>query len=164
MNKALQKERLLKLAWLLENLEDEFPARKVRFNLSGWAYKSPSCNTFACACGWAGLHPWFRRRGFITDITDGDVHYRDHFGFNAVERFFSLNFPTAQYLFSISSYSPGKADRQNVTRRIRAYVRDHFSTEDKIKPRPRSKPGITDNPAVRGPAVRGVDDITLLEE
>lgn len=121
---AQSKERLLKLAWLLDNLTTEFPKLKVRFNLDGWAEKATSCHTTACACGWAGLHPWFRRKGFRTDLKFGNVEYGVSAGFGAVGRFFDLGINERGYLFIAKSYPKGHRGRRDVARRIRKFVKE----------------------------------------
>lgn len=164
-NKALSRERLLKLAWLLENLTEEFPQKKVRFDLEIWAAKHSSCHTVACACGWAGMHPWFRRRGFKTTggsktgILTNEITYKDYEGFTAAGEFFGLKPGDTRHIFSYLYYENDHDGRRDVARRIRAFVKDNFDLKDKIKPLSKGKSGITVNLAVTG-----VDDITLLEE
>src|SRR5687767_14355109 len=53
------------------------------------------CGTSACAAGWAGSDPWFRKRGFYTTANDS-VRYAPKkkswilSGFHAIEEFFQI--------------------------------------------------------------------------
>lgn len=49
----------------------ELPAheKKKHFNMGVWITKT-KCGTVACAAGWAGLDPWFRRRGLKVQLDD----------------------------------------------------------------------------------------------
>lgn len=38
--------------------------RKKHFDMGTWGAKT-QCGTVACAAGWAGMDPWFKRRGFV---------------------------------------------------------------------------------------------------
>lgn len=76
----------------------------------------PSCDTTACACGYAAMDPWFRRQGFTFEPcgnTDYDLRLvatdyhgitRVTEGWEAVETLFELNEEQAQELFSMSQY------------------------------------------------------------
>lgn len=70
-----------------------------------------SCGTVACAIGWVGLDPWFRRRGFSSNQVPGSRLYEpiyrhsgdeDH-GWNAVCVFFNLTLEAARRLFGLST-------------------------------------------------------------
>lgn len=61
------------------------------------------CGTTACACGYAGLDRWFRDAGFQTSH-NGWVEFKEHFGWDAVKKFFRLNQADASYLFDAKSY------------------------------------------------------------
>lgn len=62
-----------------------------------------NCGTTACACGYAGLDPWFRKEGFITDET-GNVTFGVFESWGAVEKFFGLTEVEGVSLFSRYSY------------------------------------------------------------
>lgn len=67
------------------------------------------CGAVACACGYAGLDPQFRKEGFLT-LPDGQIKYylreeRSYYSnWTAVKRFFGLQPYEAQYLFGSESY------------------------------------------------------------
>lgn len=112
----MNKERLLKLAELLENL----PEGRPKFSLENWYH----CGTAACAVGHAAIDPWFRRRG-LKLIKIGRWHepaYRDDEGWSAVAAFFGIYIIDAEFLFSAESYDRG--DRRSVARRIRKFVKE----------------------------------------
>lgn len=68
------------------------------------------CGTTACACGYAGLDPWFRQRGFTT-LADGGVQGPEGtFGWTAVREFFQMNHTKAKFLFDPTSYIEGYGD------------------------------------------------------
>jgi len=96
----VNKERLLKLA---EVLETESRGRvltvpgngKIGFDLGVYAFhddenRTHGCGTAACALGYAGLHPWFRRRGVKTDIESGDVKFPGGLNVDAAAVFFDI--------------------------------------------------------------------------
>jgi len=89
------------------------------------------CGTAACACGWAGSDPWFRKRGFFTGPDFGvcyvkyneatDKHDK-HYDFPGVMMFFGIpNYEDAKYLFF--PYSSYEQTPNAVAMRIREYVR-----------------------------------------
>jgi len=117
-------ERLLKLAWLLENLPEEIPKMKfpkppkdIRFDLELWF----DCGTQACAIGFAACHPWFNQRHFKFDVSIDPVFDGD-WGFHAVNPFFGISSTAGHRLFVNDSYKRG--NRRDVATRIRAFVRN----------------------------------------
>lgn len=67
--------------------------RAKHFNMGHWGQKT-DCGTSACAAGFCGLDPWFRRRGFRLEVLDGicsefmNLEYREHLDWEAVYHFF----------------------------------------------------------------------------
>jgi hypothetical protein len=57
-----------------------------------------NCGCTACATGYAGLDPWFRERGFMTE-KDGRVMFNDERGWSALTEFYDLDEFAAEYLF-----------------------------------------------------------------
>lgn len=115
----MHKERLLRLADLLENL----PQGKPYFNMAWW-YR---CGTSACAAGQACLDPWFNRRGLKLDVKDipheiSPPVYKGHSGWAAVHAFFDLNKGQARRLFDQHWYPGFRPSRQAVAKRIREFV------------------------------------------
>lgn len=124
----MNKERLLKLA---EVLETESRGRvltvpgsgKVEFDM-GLVISKNGCGTAACAMGYAGLHPWFNRRGLVYDGFNG-IKYRGVPGtssFRAAAAFFEISRYDADELFT-SSYA-AETPKQ-VAKRIREFVAAH---------------------------------------
>ncbi len=115
-------ERLEQVVRVLEELPKE-----KKFNLISFM----TCGTTACACGWAGTDPWFRRRGFKTDKYRKSSHgynvfYREKGrifeGMEATRKFFGLNFETSSYLFIRSSYENGS--KRVVIRRLKSFIKE----------------------------------------
>ena len=85
------------------------------------------CNTAACACGYAGLDKWFRKKGFSFDpvgyagaisfVSNDDPSDIDT-GFTAVERFFGLSDVQAKWLFLPSK---GYTKPQHVIDRLKLF-------------------------------------------
>lgn len=57
-------------------------------------FDTKGCCTAACAAGWAGLDPWFQKRGFVSD----------NLSFSRCREFFDLAPYTSKWLFSPYSY------------------------------------------------------------
>ena len=117
-------ERLLKLAWLLENLPAEIPKMKfpkpsknITFNLREWF----SCGTAACAVGFAACHPWFNERELRLSYNNNPM-YDNMYNFSAAALFFGAQYGEARYLFAPQDYKRG--NRRDVAKRIRAFVRN----------------------------------------
>ena len=96
--------------------------REKKFNLARWM----TCGTTACACGWAGSDPWFRRRGFRTVKTSDSysIFYNEQYGFGAVKEFFGLESDKMFYLF-VRSYYGRDGSKRAVIRRLNAFIREN---------------------------------------
>jgi hypothetical protein len=149
---SINKIALLRLADKLEGkgpyIKDG-PIKKSRFRMDTWIETSNvqmqfnknlgkdvvlpnlTCGTSACAAGWAGSDPWFRKRGFFTGPDFGvcyvkyneatDKHDK-HYDFLGVMMFFDIpNYEDAKYLFF--PYSSYEQTPNAVAMRIREYVR-----------------------------------------
>jgi len=135
---SINKIALLRLADKLEGkgpyIKDG-PIKKSRFRMDTWIETSNvqmqfnknlgkdvvlpnlTCGTSACAAGWAGSDPWFRKRGFYTTPYN-NVLYKGIADFSAVANFFKIDFGAARELFSGEfSDSP-----KHVAWKIRIYV------------------------------------------
>jgi hypothetical protein len=140
----MNKERLLKLASELERCSDGRSLKvpqdgKISFCMGTWGseakvYKSmgyvgiqAGCGTVACAMGFAGFHPWFRKRGLKTDVEFEQVSYKGHSDFGAATAFFSIHANDAEYLFADWQYPDEKRNPtpKQVAKRIRKFVADH---------------------------------------
>lgn len=128
MNLTTSNRRLLKVAEVLEAIPRTFKQRAKAgvpdFDMSTFFddYGSQSegvCGTAACAAGYAGLNPWFRRKGFITDRIKGDVRFNDETGFDACEDFFGLSDEQALALFTPNL---GHETPKQVAKNIRKFV------------------------------------------
>lgn len=115
-------ERLLKLADVLENFkaERENLIEPIQaFDLREW-----KCGTAACACGTAGLHPWFRDQGFtLRSGTFGEPMFKTYRDFEAVEAFFEIDDDDSTHLFLDASYPEGRRGPKSVAKRIRSFVK-----------------------------------------
>ena len=115
MMKAKSIERLEQVVRVLEELP-----RAKKFNLRTWM----TCGTTACACGWAGMDPWFRRRGFKTKKQGGyDVCYKSYTGIWATRIFFDLTRNEGQWLFLRSGYGRDGSKRA-VIQRLKTFIRE----------------------------------------
>jgi hypothetical protein len=114
-------ERLTKLAELLESATGRdvpFPTRRKPATLDMRVFaKRDECGTVACAAGIAGLHPWFRRQGFQTNINTGWVAFGRYSGGQAVHEFFGT-----WQVFSPDFYR-GKPSPKVVAKAIRTLLR-----------------------------------------
>lgn len=129
--KAIYKERLLKLADVLDDFEaecanliqtdDDYNNERVtRFDMDWF-----KCGTSACAAGIAGLHPWFRRRGLIwngSGLFFKKVKYK-----YALSAFFGLDDEAVEYLFATehSDYATSRRTAKDEANIIRYYVEEH---------------------------------------
>ena len=113
--KKLHKERLLQVVRVL----DELPKGK-KLDLGTWY----ECGTVACACGWSGQDPWFRRRGFRSEKTRGKgrVYFKNQGDGEAVQEFFGLSLHHTAYLFFPYRYERGS--KRDVINRIKRFVSD----------------------------------------
>jgi hypothetical protein len=139
---AINKIALLRLADKLEGkgpYMKDGPIKKNRFNMGIWVNSEETikmeynkklnrdvvlpnltCGTAACACGWAGSDPWFRKRGFYTTPYN-NVIYEGLSDFSAVEFFFKINRFDSKILFSGRSGDSPKS----VAQKIRKFVEDY---------------------------------------
>lgn len=72
------------------------------------------CGTTACACGFAGMDPWFREQGFKFDFVNdrrGTIYFHQASGWEAVTSFFGLSYEEAAQLFYQESYSELDGDK-----------------------------------------------------
>jgi hypothetical protein len=116
MLKSQTKERLLKLADVLDNFKTEVghlavpPGKYSKpvksFDMTEFVRQNYDikinqsfCGTAACAWGIAGLHPWFRRRGVSVD-ENGTVIFKGNFDFDAAQQFFGLPSYEVEELYS----------------------------------------------------------------
>lgn len=85
------------------------------------------CGTTACACGFAGLDPWFRKQGFKTTF-HGELKFVtsevDEEHFEAVEEFFGIDEGTAMNLFYPDHYRhlEDGGSLANVRARVAAFL------------------------------------------
>ncbi len=113
------KERLQQVVRVLEELP-----KKKRFNLARFM----TCGTTACALGWAGDDPWFRRRGFKTFVLQGwhflgyNISFADETGMDAARSFFALTTNESHHLFICGEY-PRDRSKRAVSRRITAFIK-----------------------------------------
>lgn len=105
-------ERLTALRGILNMHERAIKARKA-CKLNGvsrkWDMGTWDCGSAACALGSAGLNPWFKERGLVTDISEGAVFLRFPNGeltegCEAGEEFFGITFEESESLFSVWEY------------------------------------------------------------
>lgn len=84
-----------------------------------------NCGCSACACGYAGLDPWFREQGFIT-TPRGTVTFGDAQSWQAVEAFFDLRASESHYLFS----SGDQTSREDTIARIERFLTEGYPEWD----------------------------------
>lgn len=136
--------RLEKLYAFLGTVEPE------KFDFSIWATangdtavvpKLNACGTTACALGWAGSMPEFRKRGlkliWDKDHPNSHVMFTDrdgerYFGEIAGEAFFGLTENEAYHLFIPESYAAETMPLSQYRRRLRKFI-DRKKRELKIK-------------------------------
>ena len=118
----MEKKYIERLEQVIRVLE-ELP-REKKFNLRSFM----TCGTTACACGWAGADPWFRRRGFKTEkyhshvgSTLYNVSYQEFGGMDAVRKFFGLDFATSYHLFIKDLFQDNS--KRAVIRRLRRFLK-----------------------------------------
>ncbi len=136
-------EAMNQLLRVLHNVSRDV-SKRVKFNLNDWmdvnnsdvtkeaglqndvvtdvTYIPHTCGCTACACGYAGLDPWFREQGFKT-TPSGNVMFDDDFdGWYAVEKFFGINTNTAYKLFQSSSYLTEQQEDDGMLVRVEAVI------------------------------------------
>jgi hypothetical protein len=133
------KRRLLKLADKLDEVAEDNKLRR-QFDLDSWksdTYKRGTCNSTACACGFAASIPSFKKQG-LRVVEDGDYYdndtnkeviqyelkYAGYESLEAAEKFFYLeDWEDADYLFFPGCYPENKRkSAKYVANRIRSYV------------------------------------------
>lgn len=82
-----------------------------------------NCGCSACACGYAGLDPWFREQGFCT-TPSGTVTFSGFQSWEAVQAFFDISARIAERLFS----SGDMTSREDTIARIEDFLK--FSDEE----------------------------------
>lgn len=125
--KNIKTDRLKKLSELMRQVHKLDTKRKA-FDIGSWfsnmavtdkeivalptleakVQKMNECGTNACACGWAGLVPEFRKDGFR--VVDTDIKYRGESGLQAAAAFFGISYKMADYFFISSSYEERTSD------------------------------------------------------
>jgi len=108
---TVYRERLCALADLLETIDDR------AFDLRDWQ-RNGSCDSVACAVGWALRDDWFRNQGLVRD--DRSPGFRGLKGWRAVRTFFGLNREEAFYLFHAGKYDD--PTREAVLDRVRRFA------------------------------------------
>jgi hypothetical protein len=86
-------ERFEQLIRVLRGLSPH--ERRKHFNMRNWGIET-ECGTTACAAGFCGLDPWFRRRGFRLAKTDADsslrvIETKNHLGWDALHDYFGYD-------------------------------------------------------------------------
>jgi len=107
----LYRTRLLGLCRVLESVEDD------AFDLRDWA-RNGSCNSVACAVGWAIRDDWFGEQGLTRE--GRSPAYGGLTGWKAVRAFFGLSRDEAFHLFHVGKYDD--ATRPVVLDRIRRFA------------------------------------------
>jgi len=119
----MEKKYIERLEQVIRVLE-ELP-REKKFDITTFMV----CGTTACACGWAGADPWFRRRGFKTEkyetLYEYDVFYKHMNGMNAVREFFGLDLTQSHHLFIQSLNNLNKdCSKRGTIRRLKAFIKE----------------------------------------
>jgi hypothetical protein len=126
-------DRLEKLYTFLGTIKPE------KFDFSYWSTAANddtakdinACGTTACAMGWAGSMPEFRKRGlklvWEKDENTGDVEFVDRngyklFGEHAGAKFFGLTYEEAEFLFIPASDTAEKMPVNLYRRRLRKFI------------------------------------------
>lgn len=139
----MNKERLLKLASELERCsrgrvltipgdgKAEFDLGLVAIGSLRNGTKSPgySCGSACCAMGFAGVHPWFKKRGLRWSPTPDaftntpfSINERDAGGYlDAGAQFFGVDRETARTLFNPNE---NNETPKQYAKRIRAFVKE----------------------------------------
>jgi hypothetical protein len=124
-------ERLLKLADILDDFENQKPEGVERFDMESW-----HCGTAACAAGTAALHPWFNGQGLYMGASvwsPGRIpRYNGYINFTALENFFEISEADAAWLFDPMEYDNPyltPVHPWDVATRIRILVADFQETQ-----------------------------------
>ena len=119
-----------------------------RFDINSFGVPAETeCGTAACLAGHAGLHPWFRRRGFA--LYPADTTYRaamslltkdnnnptemcqNFFGFRPVARDFGFS-GLEGHVFCPDFYTNGDPTAAEATAAVRLYM-EYFWTKSEVK-------------------------------
>lgn len=106
----MNKERLQTLADFLKT-----PLPQEKFDIESWrsglnttdrGLRAVSCNTVACAVGWACAIPEFKALGlkYKQGPWTGRPNFKGNDGWDAVTNFFDLRYSDCFYLFDADSY------------------------------------------------------------
>jgi hypothetical protein len=123
---------------LAEFLETRVPASK--FDLDSWTQDDcatgVSCDTAACAVGWACSIPEFRAYGFVLNGNpNAEPFFDGELGWEAVIKFFDIHRSAAEFLFYSGKYDD-EPSITNVATRIRNFVATNvLSTNRNMKER-----------------------------
>ena len=133
-------ERTQQIVRVLREVRDD----GRNFSLSVWGeeiHEEDKCGTVACAIGWMGFNPWFRRRGFCMVVDDenedqGQKMYLPRFshqggvyeGWDAVTRFFGIGEPQQNWLF-IAAYYPEDYTIDTVIDRVNSHISENYGAE-----------------------------------
>lgn len=140
-------ERLLRLADKLDGVgpyADVGPISRDKFDLTNFytmdAYTrnafvstvdiladelaDPACGTAACACGYAGVDPWFRKRGLFAKTTSFGDDFTVSFMNKGIADFFGIVGSRWSYFFVVSSYDVGTP--RMVANRIRNFLESSY--------------------------------------
>lgn len=102
---------------------------RLRVNKLHSSRKPSECGFAACAIGWAGTIPSFKRAGFkmTHNLSRGlgfNFHptYGNEEGFDAVSAFFDITWDQSTMLFGVDSYRSGNPRPSTVAKSIRQFV------------------------------------------
>ena len=110
-------DRLRQVVRVLEELPKD---GKHRFGLQTWS-SVWGCGTTACAVGWAGLDPWFRRRGLKVSANNNWIEFRESSNVEAANKFFGLDEDEEEFDFLFVDRAYKRGSRTDVTRRINSF-------------------------------------------
>jgi len=114
----LEPKHIKRLEQVVRVLEELSPENKLNMDL--WM-----CGTTGCACGWAGMDPWFIKQGFRL-LKEGDefgLYYGDNYGRQAAIRFFGMTDIDFDYLFLPFKYS-NHVTKDRVIARINSFIEE----------------------------------------
>ena len=85
-----------------------------------------SCGTTACAVGWAGSIPAFKKEGFCIYVNEERMvaipRFQEYKNWYAVKAFFDISYWESHKLFSISYYDQKDPTPKQVAKVIRKFV------------------------------------------
>jgi hypothetical protein len=114
----MKAKRLLRLADWLDRIA-KTPPKTREFNLFYWK-QNRACGTVCCAVGEASLIPEFKKAGLkVAPYPE----FKGTNGWDAVKRFFDINYLDVIHLFAATSYGPDEVSEPAVVAdRIRKFV------------------------------------------